>query len=711
MAEKYPTSVFCIIATEFCERFSFCGLRTILSLYLRNQLLLSENTATIIYHVFIMICYVVPIAGAVCADSFLGRYRTILYFSLIYLAGNVLMCLASVPSSNTSRMLLTSFGLGLIAIGTGGIKPCVAAFGGDQFHLPQQQELLQHFFSIFYFSINLGGFVGMILTPILRKSVTCFGEDTCYPLGFGFPALLMLLALLMFMLGKPFYRLKTPKENVMLKFIQCTLYAVSQKVKNKTVKYEHWLDYAKDKFPDNKLISDMKTVFAVLLLFAPLPIFWSLFDQQGSRWTFQASRMDGSALGSQILPDQMQVINPAIVLVLIPIFDRLLYPLLNRIHVLECPLHRMAVGGIIAGAAFLSAGILELVLETTYPDIPAKNRASFNFINTLPCDILINSPVNGMQALCASMLYHLKNLPARNNTTYNIMVEAPTSCGNLELENEKFNFELVAAALQIDTILVTVNSHNEVVAYVTEPIDFKRSLNGKPKIRIVYIGNAEVFHNITISLANAEGLNDVYFVDYKPQKHMAVSAYLELPPGEYTYLVKCRENENLYGNVTRLELGGIYTLVIRQHLDKIDFAKVYTMSPPNSIPMTWLIPQYFLISIAEIMFGIAGLEFSFTQAPKCLKTVTIAGWYLSVAVGNFFVIVITQANFFRSQAYEFFLFAILIVVDMIVFTEMAVTYKITVPEPDSSEFILLNEEAIPLLEPASMLANTCSLYS
>lgn len=86
-------------------------------------------------------------------------------------------------------------GLTLIATGTGGIKPCVAAFGGDQFKLPQQECLLKQFFAIFYFTINFGGFVGMILTPILRKAVTCFGDDTCYSLGFGFPAALMIVSL------------------------------------------------------------------------------------------------------------------------------------------------------------------------------------------------------------------------------------------------------------------------------------------------------------------------------------------------------------------------------------------------------------------------------------------------------------------------------------------------------------------------------------
>lgn len=85
-------------------------------------------------------------------------------------------------------------GLFLIALGTGGIKPCVAAFGGDQFTLPQQEDQLQKFFSIFYFAINSGSFVSTFLTPLLRE-VKCFDEDSCYSLAFGVPAMLMILAI------------------------------------------------------------------------------------------------------------------------------------------------------------------------------------------------------------------------------------------------------------------------------------------------------------------------------------------------------------------------------------------------------------------------------------------------------------------------------------------------------------------------------------
>jgi solute carrier family 15 oligopeptide transporter 1 len=93
-------------------------------------------------------------------------------------------------------------GLLLIAFGTGGIKPCVAAFGGDQFKLPQQERQLQQFFSVFYFSINSGSLISTFVTPILRQDVKCFDQNTCYPLAFGVPAVLMIVALSKYELGK-----------------------------------------------------------------------------------------------------------------------------------------------------------------------------------------------------------------------------------------------------------------------------------------------------------------------------------------------------------------------------------------------------------------------------------------------------------------------------------------------------------------------------
>lgn len=95
---------------------------------------------------------------------------------------------------------ISILGLLLIAIGTGGIKPCVSAFGGDQFKLPQQQDQLAKFFSIFYFSINAGSLISTLLTPVLRENVKCFGVDSCFPLAFGVPGILMIVSLSKFSL-------------------------------------------------------------------------------------------------------------------------------------------------------------------------------------------------------------------------------------------------------------------------------------------------------------------------------------------------------------------------------------------------------------------------------------------------------------------------------------------------------------------------------
>lgn len=92
------------------------------------------------------------------------------------------------------RRELTYLGLMLIAIGTGGIKPCVSSFGGEQFTLPQQARQLAAFFSVFYFSINAGSLISTYLTPELR-TIQCLGMDTCYPLSFGVPAILMIVAI------------------------------------------------------------------------------------------------------------------------------------------------------------------------------------------------------------------------------------------------------------------------------------------------------------------------------------------------------------------------------------------------------------------------------------------------------------------------------------------------------------------------------------
>lgn len=142
-----------------------------------------------------MLVYFFPVFGAIIADSFLGKFNTILYLSMIYAAGNIVLALSAIGPLNLPDKGLAMLGLVLIALGSGGIKPCVSAFGGDQFVLPQQELQLAMFFSMFYFSINAGSLISTTVTPLLREKVHCFDEESCYSLAFGVPGILMIVSI------------------------------------------------------------------------------------------------------------------------------------------------------------------------------------------------------------------------------------------------------------------------------------------------------------------------------------------------------------------------------------------------------------------------------------------------------------------------------------------------------------------------------------
>ena len=151
---------------------------------------------------------------------------------------------------------------------------------------------------------------------------------------------------------------------------------------------EHWMDLARDKY-DGQLVEDVKSLLRVLVIFIPLPVFWALFDQTGSRWTFQATRMNGSLGTGTIKPDQMQVVNPILVLIMLPLFDRVVYPVFNKFGLLKKPLQRMCAGGFLTAASFFISGFLELQMQKTYAKIPTMSESHLHLMNNLPCHVSI----------------------------------------------------------------------------------------------------------------------------------------------------------------------------------------------------------------------------------------------------------------------------------------------------------------------------------
>lgn len=677
---KYPKSVFFIVTNEFCERFSYYGMRTILAIYLTNVLLYNDDDATVIYHVFTMLCYFFPLFGAMLADTLLGKFRTIFYISIVYAIGNVVISFASATGAiEVPARELSIVGLLLIAIGTGGIKPCVSAFGGDQFKLPQQEKQLQQFFSLFYFSINSGSLISTFLTPVLREDVKCLDQDTCYPLAFGVPAVLMIVSVLIFVGGKRLYVIKKPEGNVVLQVCKCIGHALVRRRKlNKVEKRDHWLEYADDTY-DKTLIDDTKATLRVLFLYLPLPFFWALFDQQGSRWTFQATRMTGVLGGWSLKPDQMQVVNPLLILIFIPVFETVLYPILAKCNI-KRPLQKLGIGGVLAAVAFVISAIVELQLEDTYAVLPEAGQAQLRIFNGLNCRVQID--ISGVDASTIEPLsfWQAPTLSVNGANTYMINVNSDSTCeeypafqGSVEVTEEQATSYFITYDEKNSTTVIPLGTSSS-------PFDtIDKSKSGNPLLRVIY-NFKDRQSNRTLRFQEVDSTETI---NYRLDSTSYTTETEEIPPAIY-HVSLAGDNGTIIADQD-LQLGGVYTLIVQENNNGID-VNLLTITQPNSIHMLWLIPQYFVMTMGEVMFSITGLEFSFTQAPVSMKSVLQAGWLLTVAFGNLIVVIIAEAKFFNSQAYEFFLFAGLMLVDMGIFAFMALKYKyVENPEEEDDE--------------------------
>lgn len=244
----------------------------------------------------------------------------------------------------------------------------------------------------------------MFITPILRQDVHCFGQESCYPLAFGLPAVLMLVATIIFVVGGFSYKRLPAEGNVVLRVTKATWLALKNKWRawraRKTdgnVPLAHWLDYAaapaveeeldasevqgdvqpEVQYYSKEFLDEVRTLLAVLVVFLPICAFWALYDQQGSRWTYQAIMMSGRVkLGSRVIrikPEQMGIANAILILILIPLYDRVIYPALAKMHLPLRALPRMLIGMLLAVASFVMAAILQFIINSrsTFAPDPA----------------------------------------------------------------------------------------------------------------------------------------------------------------------------------------------------------------------------------------------------------------------------------------------------------------------------------------------------
>lgn len=342
-----PRQIPFIIGNEACERFSFYGMRNVLMIFLIDYLLKNVSSdpqarseiAKERFHLFVAGVYFFPLLGGFLADRYLGKYKTILYLSIVYCFGH--LCLALFDDNAVGFYS----GLGLIALGSGGIKPCVSAMVGDQF-TDRNKHLVKVVFSWFYFSINFGSFFASLLIPwTLRK----WGPAV----AFGIPGILMGIATLIFWLGRDLYANVPPTGQNPHSFFRVVWTALKKGGKGE------FLARAEGDHPP-EAVEGVRAVLRIVLLFSPIPVFWMLFDQKASTWVVQARSMDPKVGPFTFEPAQMQLINPALVMVLIPFTAGVVYPAFKRLGYELTPLRRMTIGLILGASSYVVAGLINV---------------------------------------------------------------------------------------------------------------------------------------------------------------------------------------------------------------------------------------------------------------------------------------------------------------------------------------------------------------
>jgi POT family proton-dependent oligopeptide transporter len=344
-ANKFPSQIKYIVGNEACERYSYYGMRSILTVFMIQVLFMQEGEATSTYHLFASACYLFPLLGAFISDRIWGKYKTILYLSLVYCLGHAVLSIWETKAG-------LYWGLGLIALGSGGIKPCVSAHVGDQFRA-NQTHLLKKVYELFYFMINFGSFFSTLITPWTLKA---YGPSV----AFGIPGVLMFFATIVFWMGRHEYVHVPPTKSDGHGLFNVITSAFKHSSSRK--EGEKFLDGAL-KDHSKEQVEAVRAVFDIAKLFAAISVFWALFDQHGSSWVIQAMNMDLNFMGVQFEASQIAAWNPIMVMGLIPLFSMFIYPMLDKMGLKTTPIRRMTWGMFVAAASFAMIGGLQMLMD------------------------------------------------------------------------------------------------------------------------------------------------------------------------------------------------------------------------------------------------------------------------------------------------------------------------------------------------------------
>ncbi|XP_057976147.1 protein NRT1/ PTR FAMILY 5.4-like [Malania oleifera] len=383
-----------IISVETAERFSYYGVAGNLITYLTTGLHEPLATAAKNVNTWVGVSSLFPLLGAFVADSYLGRFRTILISSVIYLAGLILLTVsvtAAVPVG--SRAAVFYVALYILAVGEGGHKPCVQTFAADQFDedLPEEKKAKSSFFNWWYMGVVIGATTAVLVVVYVEDYVG-------WAVGFAMPTAAVMIALVLFLAGIRRYRRQRPvgspftrtaqvfvaaarKRRVIGTLDEARGFGVNEEAVVRTLARTHQFRFLdKAAIPDDvdkssktrnpwRLCSQTQ-VEEVKLVLRLVPVWLACFTfaiataQMSTFFTKQGATLRRS-IGHfhHIPPASLQVFAGATILLSVPAYDSLLVPFL-RSRVTRHPsglsiLQRMGFGMLLSAATMAVAALVE----------------------------------------------------------------------------------------------------------------------------------------------------------------------------------------------------------------------------------------------------------------------------------------------------------------------------------------------------------------
>ncbi|XP_024987888.1 protein NRT1/ PTR FAMILY 8.3-like [Cynara cardunculus var. scolymus] len=400
-----------ILGNECCERLAYYGISTNLVSYLTKYL--HEGNASAARHVTMWqgTCYLTPLLGAVLADAYWGRYWTISMFSVIYFLGMCTLTLSAsipslkpvecvdviCPSATPSQYAFFFTGLYLIALGTGGIKPCVSSFGADQFDDTDPKERVSKgsFFNWFYFSINIGALVSGTLIVWIQ-------DNRGWDLGFGIPAFFIGFAILSFFLGTPLYRFQKPGGSPITRMCQVlvasfrkrdlpvpidgsllfeTRDSVSAIEGSRKLMHTDELKYLDKAAVISSIgtengnysnpwmlctvtqVEELKILIRMFPIWATGIVFAAVFAQMSTLFVEQGMMMDTSIGSFAIPPASLAIFDVFSVMIWVPVYDQIIVPVTRKFTGQErgfSELQRMGIGLFISIFPMVAAALVEI---------------------------------------------------------------------------------------------------------------------------------------------------------------------------------------------------------------------------------------------------------------------------------------------------------------------------------------------------------------